>query len=255
MGEVAAAFSADGHALVRGLAAQEEAANLLPVVEHLSIRTARNRSEMKQPGNTDGVFLQAFNLWKRDPRVESFVRDARFARVAADLLGVERVRLYHDQSLCKGVGVGRTPWHQDHYYWPLDTDRMITMWMPLVDIPEEVGSMTFASGSHRCGDLGGSGINKDSSRAFEAIIEARDFTTTRYGAMRAGDATFHGGWTLHSANRNTTDRLRTVMTVIYFADGARVADALSPAQEVDRNAWLGGRQSGELADHEDNVLL
>src|SRR5207249_11996994 len=55
--------------------------------------------------------------------------------------------LYHDQALFKEAGGGRTPWHQDMYYWPLDTDRTITMWMPLVDVPAEVGSMLFASGS------------------------------------------------------------------------------------------------------------
>jgi ectoine hydroxylase-related dioxygenase (phytanoyl-CoA dioxygenase family) len=83
------------------------------------------------------------------------VLSKRFARVAATLLDVESVRLYHDQALCKEPGGGRTPWHQDQYYWPLDTDRTITLWMPVVDVPADVGSMTFASGSHRLGDLRG----------------------------------------------------------------------------------------------------
>ena len=59
----------------------------------------------------------------------------RFAEVAARLLGVEGVRLYHDQGLFKEPGGGPTPWHQDGYYWPLDTERTITLWMPLVDVP------------------------------------------------------------------------------------------------------------------------
>jgi ectoine hydroxylase-related dioxygenase (phytanoyl-CoA dioxygenase family) len=246
------AFSRDGHALVRGLASPSEASAFLPLVEAASIATARNKHEMKKPGNTDGVFLQAFNLWRVDDRIAPFVLSRRFADVAARLLGVERVRLYHDQSLCKGAGVGRTPWHQDHYYWPLDTDQMITMWMPLVDVPE---SMTFASGSHTLGDLGGTGINNASSAAFAAAIAERGIPTASYGAMTAGDATFHGGWTLHSAGRNASDKLRTVMTVIYYADGARVARGLTPAQEVDRRAWLGGRAPGELADHAVNVVI
>lgn len=249
------AFARDGHAVVRGLASADEAAAFLPLVEAASIATARNKHELTEPGNTDGVFLQAFNLWRVDDRIAPFVLSPRFAGVAAALLGVERVRLYHDQSLCKGAGVGRTPWHQDHYYWPLDTDRMITMWMPLIDVPVEMGSMTFASGSHLLGDLGGTGINKASSADFEAVIDERQLATTSHGAMTAGDATFHGGWTLHSAGRNTSDQLRTVMTVIYFSDGARVSSDLTPAQDVDRRAWLGGRRPGELADHRENPVL
>ena len=35
-----------------------------------------------------------------------------------------------------GHSGGFTPWHQDQFYWPLDTDRTITMWMPLVDVTD-----------------------------------------------------------------------------------------------------------------------
>ncbi len=73
--------------------------------------------------------------------------------------------------------------------------------------------------------------------------------------MTAGDATFHGGWTFHSAGPNPTDHLRPVMTVIYFADGARVLPEVTDAQEVDRRAWLGGRPLGALADHDLNPVL
>lgn len=248
-------YARDGHAIVRGLLPVAEAESYRAPIEYLSIKTARNRSEMKEPGNTDGVFLQAFNLWKRSPEIAAFVLARRFASAAAQLMDVANVRLYHDQSLCKGAGAGRTPWHQDQFYWPLDTDRTITMWMPLLPVPEEIGSMTFASGSHTFGALGGTGINKESSAAFDETIDAKGLARTSYGAMAPGDATFHSGWTLHSAARNTTDELRTVMTVIYYADGVRVADDLNRAQELDRQVWLGGRECGALADHNDNRLL
>ncbi|MEM9514691.1 MAG: phytanoyl-CoA dioxygenase family protein [Actinomycetota bacterium] len=46
---------------------------------------------------------------------------SELASVAAELLGVEAVRVYHDQALVNRAGGGRTPWHQDQWYWPLDT--------------------------------------------------------------------------------------------------------------------------------------
>ena len=97
------------------------------------------------------AFLQIMNLWARDEKVRKFVMAKRFAKIAADLLGVKNVRIYHDQALFKEPGGGPTPWHQDQYYWPIDTHNTITMWMPLVDINVDMGMLTFASGSHKTG--------------------------------------------------------------------------------------------------------
>src|SRR5436189_133361 len=84
------------------------------------------------------IFLQVMNLWEVDESVKKFTLAKRFAKIAADLLGVENVRLYHDQALYKEPGGGFTPWHQDQYYWPLSTTNTVTMWMPLIDITEDL---------------------------------------------------------------------------------------------------------------------
>ena len=85
-------------------------------------------------------------------------------------MGVDGVRLYHDQALYKEPGGGFTPWHQDQTYWPLDTTHTITMWMPLLDIPPNVGSMRFASGSHAFGNLG----YRRHRRRFAALLRCVD---------------------------------------------------------------------------------
>ena len=75
------------------------------------------------------------------------------------------------------AGGGATPWHQDQYYWPLSTDQTITMWMPLVDVPSSVGTMTFASGSHRLGFLGSYAISDESEAAI--LGDAMNIIDTR----------------------------------------------------------------------------
>ncbi len=196
------------------------------------------------------------NLWRRDEEVRQFVFNPKFARAAAALLGVERVRIYHDQALFKEPNGGFTPWHQDQYYWPLDTDKTITMWMPLVDISPEMGMLTFASGSHASGPVGSLKISDESETAFSDYVGQKGFPIVRADSMRAGDATFHRGWTIHSAGPNdSTETLREVMTIIYFADGARVAEPKNDNQVADLEAWLGGRRPGEIADSEMNPTL
>ncbi len=250
-----AQFAASGHTVLRGLASHAEIAAFRPVIEAAAMRHAREKRPLAERDTYGKAFLQVPNLWKVDAGVARFTLARRFARAAAALLGVPAVRLYHDQALFKEPFGGRTPWHQDQYYWPFDGDRTITLWMPLVDVPAEVGSMTFASGSHRLGDLGAQHISDASDAWYDAVIRERGLPLETHGALAAGDATFHAGWTLHSAPANPTDRLRAVMTVIYFADGLRVAEPRSLAQKIDLHVWLPGLAPGDLAASPLNPIL
>jgi ectoine hydroxylase-related dioxygenase (phytanoyl-CoA dioxygenase family) len=195
------------------------------------------------------------NLWVTDPAVRRFSLARRFASVAAALMGVPAVRIYHDQALFKEARGGITPWHQDHTYWPLATDHTITMWMPLIDVTEEMGIMRFASGSHRDGFWGTHGISDESEAELSKYVAERRYPVEGASFMRAGDATFHSGWTLHRAPANVTDKMRPVMTVIYFADGALV-DEPDPARSAgDLGAWLPGLKAGDLAASPLNPVL
>lgn len=253
--ELIETFRRDGHGCVRGLATAEECAAYLPLVEEGVARWHPEPPPLDQRGTYERAFLQAMALRSVVPELKGFVDSPRFAEVAARLLGVDGVRLYHDQALVKEAGGGRTPWHQDQTYWPLDTDDTITMWMPLVDLDPDVGSMTFVDGSHRHGDVGGGEISDASDEAIAARLVADPRPTTTYGALRAGDATFHRGWTIHSAASNPTGRPRPVMTIIWFADGARATEPRGPEQRFDLGAWLGGVEPGARADAATNPLL
>ena len=240
-------FREKGHAHVPGLCSAGEVDAYRPLLQEATAKWAWDQRPLEERDTYGKAFLQATNLWRREAAIASFTLARRFGKVAADLLGVDGVRVYHDQALFKEAGGGATPWHQDQHYWPLDTDRTITMWMPLVDIPPEVGSMTFVSGSHRMGYLGDYPISDESERAFKAMIDERGLSLDTYGPMRAGDTTWHSGWMLHSAPANPTGLLRAVMTIIYFADGTRVSAEPTPGQELDLKIWLKGCEPGELA--------
>jgi ectoine hydroxylase-related dioxygenase (phytanoyl-CoA dioxygenase family) len=248
------AFQRDGHCVVRGLASADDAAAYRPVIEAAVAANRLEERPLEERDTYGKAFLQVTNLWRHDEGVRDFVTSPRFASVAAALMGVDGIRLYHDQALFKEAGGGHTPFHQDQHYWPLDTDNTITMWMPLVDLAPEVGSMTFASGSHRLGYLGEVPISDESDQLFNSLIAERGLALATHGVLQAGDATFHAGWTLHGAGANPTSSLRSVMTVIYFADGARVTQPTHRFQEFDRQMWL-RVEPGELAAAKRNPLL
>ena len=57
--------------------------------------------------NTYGkAFLQIPNLWEHSEKVKAFVLCRRLGKIAAELMGVGGVRMYHDQALYKEPGGG-----------------------------------------------------------------------------------------------------------------------------------------------------
>jgi ectoine hydroxylase-related dioxygenase (phytanoyl-CoA dioxygenase family) len=248
-------FRRDGHVVLGGVASRAEIDEYRPSIER-GATTLRLETRPLDERDTYGrAFLQSCNLWRVEPTVERFVRARRFGRLAAALLGAERERIYHDQALFKEPGGSRTPWHQDEFYWPLDTERTVTMWMPLHDVTPEMGLMSFADGSHRLGDLRGREISDRSDAEFAALVAEQDLHVSETPALAAGDASFHAGWTLHCAGANATEQVREAFTIIFFADGARLREPRNAFERFDAAVWLPGVEVGEPAAGEINPVV
>jgi len=250
-----ASYQQQGHVALRGVASPEEVAAYRPILAEAVARYKTETRPLAERDTYGKAFLQVTNLWERDEAVRRFVMARRFAKIAADLMGVEGVRLYHDQALFKEPGGGRTPWHQDQYYWPMDTPHTITLWMPLVDVSVEMGVMSFASGSQRHGYLGKFKISDESDQVFQQLIAERGLSLDCHDGLAAGDATFHSGWTLHNADGNSTGVMREVMTIIYLADGAHILEPDHQNREEDLKRWFPGLRPGDLAASPLNPLL
>jgi len=248
-------FREKGHTLIRNILTDDEVKTYRTVIEEAVEKFNTEKRKLAERDTYGKAFLQIMNLWRSDEDVKKFVLAKRFAKIAADLLGVKNVRLYHDQALFKEPGGGPTPWHQDQYYWPIDTHDTITMWMPLVDIDIDMGMLTFASGSFKEGAVFDFEISDESENAYDEYVKDHGFAITRAETMKAGDATWHRGFTIHNAPGNSSDKMREIMTIIYMADGAHVAPFKNDWQKKDHQTWLMGKPVGELIDSELNPLL
>ena len=184
------AYDRDGHVLLRNVATPEEIAVYGPLISQATDRYKGEILPLEERDTYGKAFWQIMNLWQRDEEVKQFVLARRFAQIAADLMGVPAVRLYHDQALFKEPQGGPTPWHQDEHYWPLDTDKCVTLWMPLVDASPAMGTLRFASGSQREGYLGAMPISDKSEEVFQQFVRERGYTTTEPQAMSAGGRQF-----------------------------------------------------------------
>lgn len=200
------------------------------------------------------AFLQVTNLWRRSERVKEFVLGRRLGRIAAELMGVEGVRLYHDQALYKEPGGGRTPWHADQYYWPLDSTRCVTAWIPLQATPVEMGALAFALGSHHAEFGRDLPISDESDARLQDLVENAGFECV-CEPYALGDVSFHAGWTFHRAGPNRTDTPRRVMTIIFMDRDMHLAYPVNDHQAEDRAAFCPGIVVGEVIASELNPIV
>lgn len=223
-------------------------------ITRLTIALNTQDKPMEERSTYDKAFLQVMNLWEKSPLVGRFVMGQRLARLAAELLEVRGVRLYHDQSLYKEPGGGITPAHADQYYWPLSSDRTITAWIPLQPVPPEMGPLGFYARSQSA-KLGRElGISDESEAMVTANMRRHGFEYVCDG-FEAGEVSFHLGWTFHKAGANTSTRPRSVMTIIYMDDAMTLTPARNAAQANDRDQWCPGVQPGELIDTRKNPVI
>jgi ectoine hydroxylase-related dioxygenase (phytanoyl-CoA dioxygenase family) len=200
------------------------------------------------------AFLQLFNLWREDDLVKELVFSKRLAKIASDLMQTSGARLYHDQALFKEGGGGITPWHADQYYWPLDTDKTITAWIPLQATPLELGPLEFSAGSHRIVEGRNLEISDESEQQIEQKLRVTDFKHV-IEAFDIGEISFHSGWVFHRAGANSTTQMRKVMTIIYMDRDMRLKSPENQNQINDWNTWCPGAVIGEVINSPLNPIL
>lgn len=200
------------------------------------------------------AFLQVMNLWTRSEPVKQIVFSKKLASIASQLMGVKGVRLYHDQALFKEPYGGFTPWHADQYYWPLASDKTITAWIPLQEVPLDMGPLEFSSGSQRLEEGRMLKISDDSEALIQQKLTLKDFTKI-VEPFDVGEISYHSGWTFHRAGPNSTKEMRKVMTIIYMDREMRLKSPDNENQMLDWKTWCPGAVIGDVIETPLNPIL
>ena len=200
------------------------------------------------------AFLQLFNLWRESDPVKLLCFSNRLAKIATDLMDVKGVRMYHDQALFKEAHGGITPWHADQYYWPLNSDKTITAWIPLQATPLDMGPLEFSAGSHQIIEGRDLAISDESESFLNRKLRVSDFNTI-VEPFDIGEVSFHSGWVFHRAGANKTNSTRKVMTVIYMDKNMHLKAPENDGQKNDWDTWCPGATIGEIIDSPLNPVL
>jgi ectoine hydroxylase-related dioxygenase (phytanoyl-CoA dioxygenase family) len=183
------------------------------------------RAELGENPQLD--FRSGEMMWLTNEIFRQFVLSPRIAEIAAALMGVRSVRLYHDNALAKEPGCGRTPWHYDAEHFPIASTNVCTAWIPLQAIPRNMGPLAFAVGMETCRlveAVENSRFDTSYDRTVSDIFTAQGVAVDD-GPFELGEISFHHSQSFHTAGPNNTTESRMVLATTYFEDGARVVDA------------------------------
>ena len=227
-------FRRDGFVVVPDLLAADELARFGAAVDEGVARRSRHDTRtLAEKSRYEQSFTQCQNLWEDCPDVRPLTFHPRITEAAARLLGVDAVRIWHDQALYKEAGGRDTDPHQDHPYWPIVETDTITAWIPFDGSTLASGAMGYLPGSHRLGlrefvDIfTGSGEDPLARRELDGLAPV-------WVEVPAGAVAFHHGLTFHLAKPNTTGTVRRVHTAIYFANGSTRGEGRYPHPSVER---------------------
>jgi ectoine hydroxylase-related dioxygenase (phytanoyl-CoA dioxygenase family) len=232
--DLVAAFRRDGFVVVPDLLSEDEVRRYGTAVDEAVARRSRHDTRvLAEKSRYEQSFIQCQNLWEDSPDVRPLDFHPRIAGTAARLLGVDVVRLWHDQALYKEPGGRETDPHQDQPYWPIVEADTITAWIPFDGSTLQNGAMGYLPGSHRVGVREFVNIFFGEPEDVLARSELAGIEPV-WVEVPAGSVAYHHGLTFHLARPNATGTVRRVHTAIFFADGSRRGEGKFPHPSVER---------------------
>jgi phytanoyl-CoA hydroxylase len=116
-----------------------------------------------------------------------------------------------------------TPAHQDGYYFMLEPNEAVTMWLALEPVDEENGCVRYVRGSHKHG-LRPHGRTQvlGFSQGMTDFGTADDLRNEVFFPCQPGDLLVHHALTIHRADGNPSEhRTRKALGFIYYARHAQ----------------------------------
>ena len=165
------------------------------------------------------VVLHFLGGWLVDEWLHDLVFHPGVTVPLAQLLGVSRLRFWHDQVFWKPARhPGVVPWHQDYSYWRrTEPANHLTMLVTLDDMGPWNGGLEVVPGSHRWELLPTVSFGGAIDQVLEHLPpERRRELRPVPVEMAAGRASIHHSHLVHGSRGNPSERPRRALVLNYI---------------------------------------
>lgn len=172
----------------------------------------RSKPGKKPPplGGPSKQTLQLINVWKADSEFRRLVRSPALGKAVAELGGWSGARVANDQVWAKPPGAAPLTFHRDSAYFDFQPEHVITVWIALDDMLEELGPLEYVRASHLWDGRVGSAQLFFDKRDRHALLRdaalqagvAEDELEVISLKSRAGGCGIHDGKLWHGSGKN-----------------------------------------------------
>lgn len=184
------------------------------------------RAKVASVKEDPGLFVEDFCTWEKNPYYKEIIFESQLPQIAAQLMGSQKVRLYHDHLLVKEPYTQQiTPWHQDQPYYNIEGQQNCSMWIP-IDPVSQYSTLEFLAASHKgtwymprtFKDSQAKWFPEGSLQEIPDIEKDRASFDIRGWEMEPGDIVCFHMLTLHSSKGVLENRRRRVFSLRFLGD-------------------------------------
>jgi phytanoyl-CoA hydroxylase len=217
-------FDQDGFIFIPGFLAADELAELKHQLEryiHSRVPELPRTDVYYEDRNDRSTLKQMAHMKQHEPYFAEMIVRPKWLQLAQTLLAGEVVP-QELEWFNKPPQLGKlTPPHQDGYYFMLEPNEAITMWLALDPVNESNGCVRYVAGSHRRGlrPHGRTEVLGFSQGITDYGEEDRKEEVPM--VAEPGDLLVHHAMTVHRADGNPSQMHRRSLGLIYYAARAR----------------------------------
>ena len=240
-------FDRDGYVVMRDFMGGDEAAEISNQIDRFVAKVLPTRSEplaFYEVNDQPKTIMRLQKIQDYDEFFRQLLNADRFVSMAAQLLG-DDVVARNLQWFNKPARVGSlTPPHQDGFYFLLEPNEAVTLWLSLDLIDEENGCVRYVRGSNRKGMRPHQRSNVIGFS--QGITDYGDSDRERETPILAapGDLFAHHSMTIHRADANTSERPRAALGFVY--DAARAVCDSQTAATYQKQLYQQWEKEGKL---------
>ncbi|MFN3230871.1 MAG: phytanoyl-CoA dioxygenase family protein [Alphaproteobacteria bacterium] len=186
----------------------------------------------------DDEFTETVRNMEVAPEIRRLVYESPIADMIGQLIGSQNIWYYSDEFFIKdGAGCGRTPWHQDMPYFPMEGTQVASIWVSLDPLKKEE-CLEMIPGTHlttRYDGFDPGAVSEDPTAPYYGedlpplpdIQAERDKWTIVSWDIEPGDVIFLHPAVLHGGGPTGENGKRRAITIRLYGDdivyGARPA--------------------------------